>query len=704
MSIQERLAALPLAVALLFAGTTCEPVRAHSTLIINDVISPGTLGDDKLSLHEALGLATGSLQTFQLSPLEFQQVILDPGRFQIDTLIFDETVFPATIVLDAPLPVLDDPIGDYIDATNFNAFPVGSVVLDGSRLAAGTPAFDVRAGNTGIYGWRILRFPGDGIRVSPNPTFDFVRGLLLQRNLIEDCGGYGIALRNGTRNNIDWSFLMLENLALRCAQGGILIDAGTGDSITLACTVEANVLRENGLVGALGSGLALFGGRGGSLDANFNLVNNQVVANGAYGVLLDGGSSGTLMSGVLQGNFSTANAVGIGILGARGAGLAPNDVSVSVRGHRSGGDLLAALALTGGAEIGARDSFTSASIQDLLVFGGCSLAGALISGGMGSGNQVSVSMSQSAITEPSGHGVHLLTSVDDLGGQRLDARFVGVHVSTPGRTGYVLEAGTGMSSNAGLSFASCTASGGLSGAQVFQNPARPGGLHQVNVSIRDGRYQDTAREAFRVEASTSLSLDLTFRRSVFDGGSGDALVVVDPLQVGGVQLDLGTAQQFGANTFVSFAGAAIRIPAWTQAVEAIGNYYGDSSGPAPMGTGLGVFGSLNVQPFLQADPSLRLDLSERRLGLGDTLAATLAGTPGTPAGLYVGTRVFDLTALGQPLFLDAMGSPVVRLASGTLPFTTRISIPLDPALSGATLLFQGLGGGRLSRVHPFVIR
>lgn len=693
--------------AVAFALSTPRSVSAHSTMIINDPVSPGVLGDDRLSLHEALWLANGTLQIFQVSPAEAAQVVLDPGRFQIDTLVFDETVFPGTIVLEAPLPVLDDPIGDYVDGTNFNIFPIGSMVLDGSHLPAGTPAFDVRAGNTGLYGWRLRNFPGHAIHIRPNPTFDIMRGLLIQRNIVEDCAGVGIFVESEARDRIDWAFLLLENWLTRCQQGGIVIDGGSGTSVQMSFTLEANLIVGSGVRGGTIDGIAIRGGAGGTVNIDGRVVKNELIGNAGSGLLLDGGSTGTVLGVVASANETTANGIGITILGATGAGAQPNDVSLSVRGHVSIEDELAAIVATAGADPLATNAFCSVSLNDLVSQGGAVFGGILGSSGDGQGNQLSLSIVECEVLRPAGHGLELAASRSSLDGQRVDLRCVSLHVIDPGGDGFVFESGGGRPSALRGTLDAAFVRGGDFGLRVDAlGGTAPS--DRVDLTVTGSRFSSARSAAVTCRAHLGMNTIARFSTCCFDGSSGDDVVVDDPLGVGGVQLELGSASRSGANAFVGHNGCALVVPPGTAPVSCVGNWFGASSGPSPGGGGKCVLGNVVTTPFLTWDPTLRLDLDRRITPVGGTVNATLEGTAGTPSALFVGTRVLDLTAFGQPLILDPTSGPVVLLGLVTLPGSLALPIPNDPALVDARVLLQAFGAqpgdGRLSRVHALSLR
>ncbi len=133
---------------------------------------------------------------------------INPG---VDTIVFEISgTGPFTISLDAPLPVIREPL--IISGT------LGQIALDGAAAGAGANGLTITAGNSIVRGLTIINFAGDGIRISQND------GNLITGNTIAYNGGAGISILNDSQGNTISENDIHDN-------GGLSIDLG-GDGRT----------------------------------------------------------------------------------------------------------------------------------------------------------------------------------------------------------------------------------------------------------------------------------------------------------------------------------------------------------------------------------------------------------------------------------------------------------------------------------------
>ncbi|MBL8897922.1 MAG: right-handed parallel beta-helix repeat-containing protein [Planctomycetes bacterium] len=664
---------------------------AHSIMIVNDRRSPGVLGDDRLSLHEAILVATDRLQLWELSPAEAGQVIQDPGRFQVDTLIFDTSVFPAPIVLETPLPVLDDPIGDYIDGTNFNQLPIGSILLDGSRLPPGTPIFDIEGSNTGIYGWHLYGATGDAIRIRPSAILPRMHGLLLQANWIEAAAGAGISIRTGARAGISWDAQILENGIFRCAGGGFVFEAGSGALQDARFIVESNFIDGNG--GLRGSspalhGIALIGATSGNdFLGDYEIRRNFVRGSPGCGILIDGAGPGTTWGGILESNSTLANGYGFALQGSSLPGAGANDVSGSLRHHRSYLDLHAAVLAIGGTARGSSGAFVSLSLRDVLIGRGSDIAQIVVGAGAGTNHGVSLSLREVALVDGLGDGLRIeATAPDALSGHDVQVRTTLLEVRGAARAGLALLGGAGDGARVRLQGDSVHVEAcqrglwmhGSSGGSAVR-------AHDLECTLGAARFLDCAARGIELEGRGGrMALRLRgsgVERSVGEGVRASATTPT------ALELDLGQASSWGLNSFLDNAQNAVALGTGAPSAFAVGNWWGRRAGAAPAGAPNGVDALVDASAPLSNTARLRLDLDSVTAGLGGDLRFDLPDAVAL-ALVFVGAQAIDLSSQGRGIWLDPQ-DPVVS-AVAVLPGggPGSIPIPRDPALVGIHVLCQ----------------
>jgi hypothetical protein len=116
---------------LLVLAALAAPVLAQDpTALVNDPVSPGTLGDNLLSLHEAILVATGAVAPQQLSPQERAQL---RGTGLPTTIEIDAAQTPSIQLLATPAPIDATPGGTPLTIRGRGGRPV----LDAAALALG---------------------------------------------------------------------------------------------------------------------------------------------------------------------------------------------------------------------------------------------------------------------------------------------------------------------------------------------------------------------------------------------------------------------------------------------------------------------------------------------------------------------------------------------------------------------------------------
>ncbi|MEZ5729475.1 MAG: cadherin domain-containing protein [Burkholderiaceae bacterium] len=269
--------------------TTADTVDGDTASIANLYSNMGA--DGRISLREALLAANGTANAGG-----------NPDHIEFD--IPDALVGGRhTISVSSALPsILDAVVIDGTSEPDYGGLPV--VVVSGALAGASVDGLTISGANgTVITGLSINQFSGHGILVS-------AANVTLQSNWIGlDANGTGAA-----------------------GNGGDGIHAVSADNLTVGGTLAAyrNVISGN----ASGAGIAITGpgGTGTRIEGNFigtDLSGTLPVAN-AYGVSLDGAATGVAVGGT---NAGTSNTIAHNT--AQGVVLASSDVSnVSILGNQ----------------------------------------------------------------------------------------------------------------------------------------------------------------------------------------------------------------------------------------------------------------------------------------------------------------------------------------------------------------------------------
>ena len=187
-------AALCLAIGAAVGGAT--PPAWHAVAFVNDSLSHGVLGDNLLSLNEAILLHNGQLAFAQLSLAEQQQLSLIPGTgttTDVTWIDIDGTNTPVITIQQDLTPVLDTPFGLLIKG--FGDRPVldfsGPGLLHGLRAPANSLVLQDLVLAGGPYGIDVTQTDVSGqagvvltnVRIEGQATFG-LRVTALQQNAV----------------------------------------------------------------------------------------------------------------------------------------------------------------------------------------------------------------------------------------------------------------------------------------------------------------------------------------------------------------------------------------------------------------------------------------------------------------------------------------------------------------------------------------
>ena len=249
LAIRSRLPALLLALGVT-AATPSSGLAAK--LVVDDPSSEGELGDDRLSLSEAIRLAGGVLSTSELSAAERAHVKGEPGATSADVI---RVALRKGTILTTPaggLPVLSGNDGDVFDGGGvvlqsggeaigmhsvssrieirrftFDGYPTGLLI---SATPGAGDLEDIRIRNNRFSGY------GSGVVVKPNPGGSKgLRGLRIESNQFttESGGGNAIAVyaasaeeSGAEASDFDVSEVVIRNNDIRGGIEGIGVWGG----------------------------------------------------------------------------------------------------------------------------------------------------------------------------------------------------------------------------------------------------------------------------------------------------------------------------------------------------------------------------------------------------------------------------------------------------------------------------------------------
>jgi len=210
------------------------------TATVNDPLSHGTLGDNFLSLDEAIRLGNGTLQAAALSPAEQAQL---SGTGLLATIMVDAMVTP-TITVQQPLTDLVGPSGVH---QHIEIHGMGMPVLQGGAVAR---VFTFRTINASLHELRIV---GGQVGLDARMPMPATPAAHMAEVMGCEFDGQTVAAMRVHGTGMDESMLMVEETSLRNMPLGFLIDDQTAggmvmveaervdfDGVTLGCRVIEN--------------------------------------------------------------------------------------------------------------------------------------------------------------------------------------------------------------------------------------------------------------------------------------------------------------------------------------------------------------------------------------------------------------------------------------------------------------------------------
>jgi hypothetical protein len=230
------------------------------TAAVNDPQSHGVVGDNLLSLDEAIRVANGTLMTNMLSAAE-QARITGPGM-AVDTIAVDQMVTP-TITLQAPLSDLTGMgMGHHVEVMGMPmAMPMpmpGMSMLPVIQGGAHARVFTLRTHDCAIHGLRIV---GGQVAIDAKMAMATAMGMPMAEVMDCELAGQTVAGVKVHGVGMDESMLMLEHVSFSNMPLGILIDDQVvgGESMVEAehCMMDGVQLGCRVLEGGVGARMSM---------------------------------------------------------------------------------------------------------------------------------------------------------------------------------------------------------------------------------------------------------------------------------------------------------------------------------------------------------------------------------------------------------------------------------------------------------------
>jgi hypothetical protein len=230
------------------------------TAAVNDPQSHGVVGDNLLSLDEAIRVANGTLMTNMLSAAE-QARITGPGM-AVDTIAVDQMVTP-TITLQAPLSDLTGMgMGHHVEVMGMPmAMPMpmpGMSMLPVIQGGAHARVFTLRTHDCAVHGLRIV---GGQVAIDAKMAMATAMGMPMAEVMDCELAGQTVAGVKVHGVGMDESMLMLEHVSFSNMPLGILIDDQVvgGESMVEAehCMMDGVQLGCRVLEGGVGARMSM---------------------------------------------------------------------------------------------------------------------------------------------------------------------------------------------------------------------------------------------------------------------------------------------------------------------------------------------------------------------------------------------------------------------------------------------------------------
>jgi hypothetical protein len=309
----------------------------HLALVVTFLVLGTSLSWAQIIVTNTNDSGAGSLR---------QAIVTANGDAAPNTIIFDPTIFPATIFVQSELPALTG-TGDSIDGHVNGA---RAVVIDGGcsgpdpgNFICPLPTVNgirVQAANVSVSGLIIQRFPENGISIRPGASNNLTGVSILDSKILENQSD-GITVSGGLGGNPPGGNPPIRNQVEVHIIGNEVFTNGD-DNITVFGSDETGagnnivdvVISGNTIKGAKGNENATFNGDGIRVTAGFgnNVGNNQVTALISDNVFQDMADSAVSIIGGAANGSSSNNVMNVTISGndARNSGLAGNGTSFTL--------------------------------------------------------------------------------------------------------------------------------------------------------------------------------------------------------------------------------------------------------------------------------------------------------------------------------------------------------------------------------------
>jgi hypothetical protein len=375
------------------------------------------LGPALLAAATAPAATLTVTNTIDSGPGSLRQAILDSNASVgvLDTITFAiPGTGPFALLLGGAAPVVTDPV--VIDGTTQSGYAGTPLIQIRSGLGAG-PGMILTGDGTTVRGLAFsdlttgIQVDGNGntieacfIGTDPTGMLDVGNGIGIlitgdgntvggttaaARNVVSGNDGHGIRIFGGNNNAIRGNYIgtKVDGSEALANGAGIKIASGTGNTIGGLAAGEGNVISGNAFgvdlggstntliagnrigtdaagsaVIANGSGIQLSGTETGLVIGGTTAAARNVISGNDYGIVLAGGSGGTMVLG----NFIGSDATGALALG-NGSGIVVNDPATSdtvIGGVGAGEANVIAFNQTGIWNLGTRTTIRGNSIHD----------------------------------------------------------------------------------------------------------------------------------------------------------------------------------------------------------------------------------------------------------------------------------------------------------------------------------------------------
>lgn len=226
------------------------------TATVNDPQSHGVVGDNLLSLDEAIRVANGALMPATLSPAE--QARITGSGAMVGTIVVDQMVTPM-ITLQAPLSDLTGMgMGHHVEIMGMFMPMPGMSMLPVILGGAQPRVFTLRTHDCAIHGLRIV---GGQVAVDAKMAMATAMGMPMAEVMDCELVGQTVAGVKVHGVGMDESMLMLENVSFANMPLGILIDDQVqgGESMVEAehCSMDGVQLGCRVLEGGIGARMSM---------------------------------------------------------------------------------------------------------------------------------------------------------------------------------------------------------------------------------------------------------------------------------------------------------------------------------------------------------------------------------------------------------------------------------------------------------------